>query len=409
MHRVVITGYGMVSPLGLTAQSSWEALINGQSGVGPITLFDVSNFPVQYAAEVKGFDPNAYLDRREVRRQDRYQWLAQIAAQEAMEQSGLQITEENSSRIGVIISSGIGGLDSIEDQVTTLYNEGPRRVNPFGIPRIMTNGAAALVGIKYSIHGPSFSVGSACASASDGLGVAMNFIRSGVVDAAVTGGAESGITPLGIAAFHRIGAYSPRTSGTPSPFSADRDGLIMGEGAGILILESLEYARARGANIYAELIGYGASADAHHVTAPTEDGAGSAIAITRALTDAKVNPEDIKYINAHGTGTPLNDRAETLAIKLAFGEAAYKIPVSSSKSMTGHLMGATGALEAIFAIKAINDSIIPPTINYQERDTECDLDYVPNEARNAQVSLIASNAFGFGGHNSVLILSKFSS
>jgi 3-oxoacyl-[acyl-carrier-protein] synthase II len=407
MHRVVITGYGMVSPLGLSAQESWEALLKGQSGVGPVTLFDSTDCPVKIAAEIKGFDPEAYLDRREIRRQDRFQWIAQAAAEEALAHSGFEITDANRTRTGVVVCSGIGGLNSMEDQITTLYNEGARRVSPFCIPRIMANGAGGMISIRYGIQGPCFSTMSACASATDGIGIATHLMRAGVADAMLAGGAEAGVTLLGLSAFVRIGAYTRRTEHTPSPFSADRDGLVMGEGAAVLILETLEHARARGAEIYAEIVGYGASADAFHVTAPTEDGSGSALAITRALEDAGLNPEDIDYINAHGTGTPLNDESESLAVKRALGEQAYKIPISSIKSMIGHVMGATGALEAVFCTQAINDNAVPPTINYTESDEICDLDYIPNEAREIPVRVATSNSFGFGGHNGVLVFREF--
>lgn len=407
MHRVVVTGLGAVSPLGLTAEESWQSAIKGKTGVAPITLFDTKDFPVKYAAEVKNFEPEKFLDRRDVRRQDRFELLAAVAAQEAIEQSGIQIDEEESIRTGVVISSAIGGMQTFIDQVHILASEGPRRLSPFAIPRIMSNGAAGLVSIRHGLRGPSFSVGSACASSADGVGVAVQMLRSGMADTVVAGGAEAGISDLGIGAFYQIGAYSERNECMPSPFSKDRDGLIMGEGAAILILESLEHARKRGANIIAEILGYAASADAYHITAPTEDGSGSAVAIRRALEDAKLTPGDIDYINAHGTGTPLNDASETLAVKAALGETAYSIPMSSTKSMTGHMMGATGALEAMFCVQAIRDSVVPPTINYMERDEVCDLDYVPNHAREVAVRVAMSNAFGFGGHNSVLIVKKF--
>lgn len=407
MHRVVITGMGAITPLGHTAETTWQNLLEGQSGVDTITLFDASDFPVHVAAEIKDFDPSEYLDRREVRREDRYQWIAQVAAQEAIEDSGLEITDENAHRIGVVVSSGVGGIDTFYEQALVLDDEGPRRISPFAIPRVMTNGAAGLISIEYGVRGPTYCVTSACASAADGLGLTSYLIRSGVIDAAIAGGSEAGITPFGIASFYRIGAYSSRDDCTPAPFSADRDGLVMGEGACILILESLEHAQARGANILAELVGYAASSDAHHITAPIEDGTGSASAIQQAMEDAKVNPDEMDYINAHGTGTPLNDAAETAAIKRALGDAAYNIPISSTKSMTGHMMGSTGALEAMFCIQAIRDNKVPPTINYTTLDPECDLDYIPNEARDVKVSIASSNSFGFGGHNAVLVLKEF--
>ncbi|MBN1120981.1 MAG: beta-ketoacyl-ACP synthase II [Anaerolineae bacterium] len=405
--RVVVTGYGTMSPLGKTAKQSWENLIRSKSGVGPITLFDTSNCPVQYAAEVKDFDPTAYVEHREARRYDRHQLLALAAATEAMEHSGLEITEGNRQRIGVVISSGVGGLDTLYDQAVVLKQQGPRRMSPFGIPRIMTNGSAALVSIRYGMTGPSFCVTSACASANDGIGIAMRQLRAGVSDAIVAGGTEAGINEYGICSFDRIGTYSHREDHTPSPFSADRDGLVMGEGAGILVLETEEHAKARGAEIYGEIAGYGATADANHITAPCEDGAGSGMAIQLALEDARIDPTEIDYVNAHGTGTQLNDAAETRAIKRVFGDHAYQMPVSSTKSMTGHILGATGALEAIFCLQAIKNNIAPPTINYSSPDPECDLDYVPNEARETSISTTISNAFGFGGHNAVLIIKDY--
>lgn len=408
MQRLVITGFGAISPLGHTAEETWRNALAGCSGVGPITLFDASDFPIKVAAEIKDLDPNDYLDRREVRRQDRFEWLANIVANEAIAHSGLEITEQNGSRIGVAISSGVGGIDTFQEQTLVLAAEGARRVNPFAIPRIMTNGGAGTVSIAHGLRGPAFSVGSACASATDGIGIAAYVLRAGAADVMIVGGSEAAVTAIGIASFARIGAYTERLDHTPAPFSADRDGLVMGEGAAALVLETLEHARARGATIYAEMIGYGASSDAFHITAPTEDGAGSAAAITRALDDARIDPTDIDYISAHGTGTPLNDAAETKAVKIALGQAAYDIPMSSTKSMTGHMMGATGALEAVFCVQAIRDNVVPPTINYAEPDPECDLDCVPNEARELPVHTTLSNSFGFGGHNATLILREFS-
>src|SRR5574341_39319 len=407
MHRVVVTGYGMVSPLGLSASASWKGIVEGQSGIGPITLFDVTDFPVKLAAEVKDFDPKSVLDHREVRRQDRFEWLANAAADEALEHSGLEITDTNCTRIGVMVSSAAGGMNAMDESFRTLHRDGPRALGPFVIPKFMSNGASGTISILRGIKGPAFSVASACASGADGIGVAMQFIRAVIIDAALAGGSEAPVTALGIAAFDRIGAASHRNEGFPSPFSAERDGLLVGEGAAVLVLESLEHARERGAVILAEMIGYGSSADAHHITAPTEDGSGSANAIRRALDDAQLSPSDIDYINAHGTATPMNDEAETRAIKLALGDAAMRIPVSSTKSMTGHMMGATGAVEAVFCVQAIRDSIAPPTINYHEKDPACDLDYVPNEARQMKIKTAISNSFGFGGHNTVLAIRAF--
>lgn len=407
MRRVVVTGYGVISPLGLTAHDTWEAIKEGRSGLGPITLFDASDFGVKYAAEVKNFDPKTVLDHREVRRQDRFEWFAAAAATQALQHSGIEIGEENSTRVGVAISSGVGGVATLEEQIGLLQQQGPRSISPFGIPKIMSNGGAGVVSILHKIRGPSFSVGSACASGADGIGMAAMLIQAGVVDVMLAGGSEAPITGLGVGSFDRIGAATHGTSGVPSPFSANRDGLVVGEGAAVTVLESLEHARARKADVYGELIGYGSSADAYHITAPTADGSGSAQAILRALENGRISPEAIDYISAHGTGTPLNDEAETKAVKLALGSRAYQIPISSTKSMTGHMMAATGALEAVFCILAIRDDVLPPTINYQEPDPACDLDYVPNEARDTRVETAMSNSFGFGGHNSVLIFRAF--
>jgi beta-ketoacyl-acyl-carrier-protein synthase II len=407
MNRVVITGIGAISSLGKDAEENWQSCINGQTGVGPITLFDASDLPFKVAAEIKDFNPSDYFDRREVRRWDRFEHLANIAANEAIAHSGLEINEENSTRVGTVVSSGVGGLETLVEQIGILHDEGPRRLSPFTIPRIMTNGASGTISINHGIRGPAYCVTSACASAADGIGTAMQLLRSGLVDAVVSGGAEAGVSTFGIGSFDRIGAYTSKTDNTPSPFSKDRDGLVMGEGAAVLILETLDHAQKRGADILAELVGYGASADAYHITAPTEDGSGSAIAVRKALADAQIDADSLDYINAHGTGTPLNDEAETRALKAALGEEAYNIPTSSTKSMTGHMMGATGALEAMFCALAIRDGVAPPTINYHEPDPECDLDYVPNEAREFPIRIAMSNSFGFGGHNAVLVLKAF--
>ncbi len=408
MQRVVVTGYGVISPLGLTAGETWKGIVEGESGLGPITLFDTSNgFEVKYAAEVKNFDPKTVLESKEVRRHDRFQWLAHAAAKEAIQHSGLVINDKTSTRLGVAVASGGGGLNTMDEQISTLYQNGPRTISPFGITKIMSNGAAGSISIRYGLRGTSFSVASACASGADAIGMATILIRIGRIDGMIAGGTEAPITALAVGAFDRISAASHRSANAPSPFSADRDGLVIGEGSGVVVLESLEYARKRGANIYAEVVGYGSSADAFHITAPTEDGSGSARAIRQALEDAQMNADEIDYVNAHGTGTKLNDDAETKAIKIAFGAQAYKVPISSTKSMTGHMMGATGALEAVLCIQAINDGIAPPTINYTHGDEICDLDYVPNEARDMKIKVAMSNSFGFGGHNAVLIIKAF--
>ncbi|MBE0669535.1 MAG: beta-ketoacyl-ACP synthase II [Anaerolineales bacterium] len=411
--RIVITGMGTVNPLGLNVTGTWKNLIDGVSGVGPITLFDsrAAALQVHIAAEVKGFKPEEFMEAKEARRRDRFEQFAIAAAREALLQSGLEVTEKNSGRIGVIISSAIGGLHSLQEAILTNHTEGPKRVSPFLIPMLMANGGAGMAAIEFGIKGPCFSVASACASGSDGIGTALMMLRTGMIDAALAGAAETTITSTGVAAFDRVGAMSRRNddySMTPQPFDKNRDGLVMGEGGAVLVLERESDAKARGANILAELAGYGATADAYHVTAPHEHGAGGAAAMLMALSSAKANIEEVGYINAHGTGTLLNDQAETRAIKAAFGEQAYKLPISSTKSMTGHMMGATGALEAIFCVQAIREGILPPTVHYETPDPECDLDYIPNKAREADVSLVISNAFGFGGHNAVLAIRKYS-
>jgi len=401
---------GTVNPLGLTVQESWTNAINGVSGVGPITLFDSSPLNVHFAAEVKGFEPDRYMDPKEARRRDRFEQLGIAAAKDAIASSGLEITESNSGRIGVLVSSAIGGLKSLQDAVITNHTEGPRRVSPFLIPMLMPNGAAGMIAIDYQIKGPCFSVASACASGADGIGTAWLMLKAGMIDAAVAGAAEMTVCSTGVAAFDRVGAMSRRNedySMAPQPFDKNRDGLVMGEGAAVLVLETESHAKARGANILAELAGYGATSDAFHVTAPHEDGAGGSAAMCMALDAARASVDDLGYINAHGTGTSLNDQAETRAVKKAFGAKAYQIPISSTKSMTGHMMGATGALEAIFCVQAVREGILPPTIHYETPDPECDLDYVPNEAREKKIDLAISNAFGFGGHNAVLAIRKY--
>ena len=410
MERIVITGMGTLNPLGLTVAETWKNVTAGVSGVGPITMFDSSSLLVHIAAEVKGFDPANYMDAKEARRRDRFEQLTAAAAKEAIQSSGLEVTEANAGRIGVIISSAIGGLTTLQEAVLIVNNDNPRKVSPFMIPMLMSNGGAGLVSIDYGFKGPSFSVASACASGADEIGIAMMMMRSGMIDAAIAGATESTITMTGVAAFDRVGAMSRRNddySMTPQPFDKNRDGLVMGEGSAVLVLEMESRAKARGANILAELAGYGSTADAFHVTAPHEQGEGGKAAIRMALTSAKANPEDVGYINAHGTGTQLNDQSETRAVKGAFGELAYKVPISSTKSMTGHMMGATGALETIFCVQAIRDGILPPTIHYQTPDPECDLDVIPNKAREKKIDLAISNAFGFGGHNAVLAVRRY--
>lgn len=410
MERIVITGMGTVNPVGLSVEETWRNITEGVSGVAPITLFDDSNLQVHIACEVKGFNPENYMDSREARRRDRFEQLGSVAAGAAFRDAGLEVTEANAPRIGIVVSSAIGGLKSIADAVLTNDKEGPRRVSPFLIPMLMANGASGLIAIDHGIKGPCFSVASACASGADGIGMALMMLKSGMIDVALAGASESTVTSVGVAAFDRVGAMSRRNddySMTPAPFDKNRDGLVMGEGAAVMVLEGESHARARGANIYAELAGYGSTADAYHVTAPHENGEGGAAAIRQAVASAHANLEDVGYINAHGTATQLNDLSETKAVKGAFGPLALKVPISSTKSMTGHMMGATGALEVIFCVKAIRDGILPPTVHYRTPDPECDLDIIPNEAREKKIDLAISNAFGFGGHNAVLAIRRY--
>lgn len=409
-ERIVITGMGTINPIGHSAEESWRNALAGVSGVAPITAFDPSDLLVRIAGEVKDFEPEKWLDPREARRRDRFEQLAAVAVKEALAQSGLDQFDEARRRTGVVISTAIGGLHTVHEMETSLREAGPRRISPFSIPMLMANGAAALAAIDYGFQGPSFSLASACASGTDGIGIAWMMIQAGIIDAAVAGASEATVTELGVAAFDRVGAMSRRNESydtTPAPFDRDRDGLVMGEGAAVLVLERESLARRRGAVILAELAGYGASSDAFHVTAPADDGSGGALAIRRALDSARITPQEVDYINAHGTGTVLNDLSETRAIKAALGEQAYHIPTSSTKSMTGHMMGATGALEAAFCVQAVREDRLPPTIHYQNPDPECDLDYIPNQMREKTCRVALSNSFGFGGHNAVLVVRKY--
>jgi 3-oxoacyl-[acyl-carrier-protein] synthase II len=357
--------------------------------------------------EVKDFDPTDYMSRRIARRRDRYQQFATVAAGEALRQANLTITEENRERISIILGTGVGGIQTLVNQEHVVIEKGVRRVSPFAITMIMPNGATGMLAIDYGVHGPTTTITTACAAGNDAVGHAFRAIQRGEVDAVLAGGSESILTSVAVGGFERAGATSAKTSGTPMPFDKNRDGLVVGEGAGMLILESLEHAQARGAEIMAEIIGYGQSTDAHHITAPSEGGEGAARAMRKALQDANVQPEDIDYVSAHGTSTPLNDSSETTAVKNVFGPHAYDLAISSTKSMTGHIMGATGAIESVFCTLAIRDQILPPTINYETQDPACDLDYVPNNARPAEVRVCMNNAFGFGGHNAVLVIRKF--
>jgi 3-oxoacyl-[acyl-carrier-protein] synthase II len=409
-EKIVITGMGTLNPLGSSVRESWQQAINGVSGVGTITQFDAQDFLVRSACEVKGFRPEEFLPGKEVRRRDRYEQLASAAAQEAIRQAGLDESQVDPGRVSSLVSTAIGGLGSFQEAVEVVIQQGPRRVGPFMIPMFMANGSAGMVAIDHGFRGPSFAVVSACASGADAIGTAWMMLRAGMIDAAVTGASDASITEVAIAAFDRLGALSRRSGDqppTPQPFDLNRDGFVMGEGAAILVLERESHARSRGAEILAELAGYAATSDAYHITAPTEDGVGGAKAMVLAMEAAGINTDRVDYINAHGTATPLNDASETRAIKAAFGELAYKVPISSTKSMTGHMMGSTGALEAIFCVQAVRENILPPTINYQTPDPSCDLDYVPNVARETPVRVAISNAFGFGGHNAVLVIREY--
>ena len=406
-RRVVITGLGTINPTGNNVKESWDNITNGRSGIAPIKNFDTTNYLVKVAGEVKDFDPTQHMVAREARRRDRYQQFATVAAKEALAQSGLVVTPENAARVAVLISSAVGGIKALQDAVQAIVEVGPRKVNPFTIPMLMANGAGGLVAIDIGAKGPNFSVASACASANDGMGIAWHLMRSGMMDAAIIGGTDATVWEVGIGSFDRLGAMSHRTDGVPQPFDKERDGVVMGEGAAALVIETLEHAQARGATILAELAGYGATADAHHITAPAEDGKTGSAAMRQAMEAAEINADDLGYISAHGTGTPLNDAAETAVVKYTLGERAYSVPISSTKSMTGHMMGATGAVEAVFCVQTITTGVLPPTINYRTPDPACDLDYVPNTAREGKVNAALSNAFGFGGHNAVLAFKRF--
>jgi beta-ketoacyl-acyl-carrier-protein synthase II len=409
-RRVVITGMGTINPLGLDVETSWQNVTAGVSGIGPITLFDSSPLQVHIAAEVKNFDPTQYMDAKEARRRDRVAQLALAAARQAVQQSGLTIDADVSEDLGVYIGTGVGGLGSLFEAMKVVLDEGPRRINPFIIPMVLDDGASSAIAIEYQARGINFAPVTACAAGSDAIGLAVRAIQRGEARAILAGGAEAPIVFIGMAAFDRTGACSRRNDDptrASRPFDKNREGLVFGEGAAVFVLEDLEYALARGATPLAEIAGYGATSDAFHMTAPLEDGSGAARAMKKALRDADLTINDIDWISAHGTATPLNDRMETLAVKSVFGEQAYNIPISGTKSMTGHIMGATGAIEVAWCVKAIHTGVIPPTMNYETPDPELDLDYVPNQARQHQVDVAMTNAFGFGGHNSVLIVKRY--
>lgn len=406
-RRVVITGTGLISSLGHTVDETWSAILSGESGIGDFTLIEKGDHSSGGVCEVKDFDPVTYIGKRDARRRDRFQQLATVAGKEAMQKSGLEITDQNRERVGIYIGTSVGGIRTLVDQEHVRLDRGTRRISPFAISMIMPNGAAGLMAIDYGIQGPSNTIATACAAGNDAIGHAYKAIRAGELDAVLSGGAESLITSVSIGGFEKAGATSSRSSNAPQPFDRNRDGLVAGEGAAILILEELESAKRRGATILGELAGYGQTTDAFHITAPSEGGAGAARAMKIALNDAGLDPSEVDYVSAHGTGTKLNDLNETMALKTVLGEHAYNVAVSSTKSMTGHVMGATGAIEAVFCILAIRDKVLPPTINYETPDPECDLDYVPNVARSADVRVTMNNAFGFGGHNGVLVIKEF--
>ena len=409
-NRVVATGIGVLCPLGLDMSTTWQGLIAGKSGIDYITLFDPESLDTKFAGEVKGFEPTNYISRKDARHMDRFTHLAVAASLQAVEQSGIQINSSNQDSIGVIIGSGIGGLTTLFEQIKVLLEKGPNRVNPFLVPMMITDMAAAQVSIALGLKGPNLCITSACSSGSDAIGAAYELIKRGDTQAMIAGGSESIINPIGIAAFNALNAISTRNSEpqlASRPFDTERDGFVIGEGAGILILENLAHAQKRRANILAEVIAYGASGDAYHITQPIESGEGAARAMQVALNKAGLATTEVDYINAHGTSTVLNDKTETKAIKTVFGDHAYHIPISSTKSMIGHLIGASGAVEAAICIMAIQHGLIPPTINLTHPDPECDLDYVPNVARRAKVTTAMSNSFGFGGHNSVLVFREY--
>ena len=408
--RVVVTGLGAVSPLGLNVQSTWESAAAGRSGVGPITRFDASLHETKFAAEVKGFDPDAALGRRDARRMDRFVQFAIVATGEALNDAHLEIADSNRDRVGALIGTGIGGVGTVLAEAETLREKGPRRISPYLVPMMLPDTAPGQVAINFGVRGPNLSVTSACATGTNAVGEACKMIQRGAADAMICGGAEAAIVPLILAGFNVMNALSTRNDDpqrASRPFDKNRDGFIAGEGAAVLILESEAQAKARGARIYAEVLGYGLTDDAFHISAPAENGAGAARCMQLALDDAGLRPNQIDYLNAHGTSTQLNDKSETAAVKTVFGEAAYDLAISSTKSMHGHLLGAAGALESVICLKAMQAGLLPPTINYETPDPLCDLNYTPNTARPKTVSRVMSNSFGFGGHNASIIFGKY--
>ncbi|MEO6953197.1 MAG: beta-ketoacyl-ACP synthase II [Polyangia bacterium] len=411
-RRVVVTGIGLVTPLGIGREETWSALVEGKSGIGPITLFDTKDFATKIAGEVKGFDPLAFIDdKREARWMDRFLHFAVAASKMAIEDSGIKVSDENAERIGVYIGSGLSGVSTIERTYAALTEKGPRRgISPYFVPAIIVNMSPGLVSIRYGLKGPNMSHVSACSTGAHSIGEAMRLIQRGDADAMVAGGSEATVTPLGVGGFNAMRAMSTRNdepTKASRPWDTDRDGFVMGEGAGVVFIEELEHAKKRGAKIYAEIIGYGASSDAFHMVQPPDSGEGAQRCMRIALKDAKIDVSDVVYVNAHGTSTPQGDIAESVAVELVFGEHAKKLMVSSSKSMTGHMLGAAGGVEAAFAVLAVHTGVIPPTINLDNQDPACRLDYVPHTARQARCDVALSNSFGFGGTNSTLIVRRY--
>ena len=409
-ERVVVTGIGLVTPVGEDKKTTWDSLLKGKSGIDYISLFDAEGFESRIAAEVDGFDGAALLGRKEARRLDRFSQFACVAALEALEDAGIDMANEDADKVGVLIGSGVGGIMTITDQHKVLLNRGPKRVSPFLVPMMLGDLASGQVSMLIGAKGPNFSTVSACATGTDSIGEALEMIRRGRADVVIAGGTEAAVCEIGVAGFNACMALSTRNDAPQAasrPFDSGRDGFVLGEGCGVVVLESVKHAEARGAEVLAELAGYGASSDAHHVTQPHPEGEGAARAMKWAIDDAGLEPEDVDYVNAHGTSTPLNDKFETIALKRTYGDHAYNLKISSTKSMTGHLLGAAGGIEAAFSVLTVNEGVIPPTINIDDPDPECDLDYVPNKAEKQEVNVAMSNSLGFGGHNSSIIFKSF--
>ncbi|MBI2118215.1 MAG: beta-ketoacyl-ACP synthase II [Elusimicrobia bacterium] len=411
MEKIVITGLGIVSPIGIGIEAFWKSCVEGKPGISKISSWDVSQYPCRIAGEIKDFHPEQFIEKKKIKRMDRFTQFAMAAAKMALQDSGLNLNQENPEKIGVIVGSGIGGLQTIEEEFTVLQKKGARRVSPFLIPKLISNMASGEISIAYGFAGPNYAVSSACATANNAIGEALRHLRYGDAEIMVSGGTEAAITQLGLSGFSQAGALAESFNENPEkasrPFEKNREGFVMGEGAGIVILETESHAKKRGARILAELAGYGLTDDAYHITSPSPEGKSQTKAVQNALKDAQVSLEDVNYINAHGTSTQMNDKIETIIIKSVFGERAKKIPISSTKSMTGHLLGAAGGVELIACVSSILNGVVHPTINYETPDPDCDLDYVPNTARELKVTCAVSNSFGFGGHNAVLVVKAY--